>query len=210
MSTRGPQTTSVGGGRAHTGRGEGGGAGMSFFEDFCGCGAANLTERFFLSFLGGGDFFFGFIPPRRAPPPPVAPRSRRCRSTPSSLLCCVGRWCRGGVGLPSQPDMEIGGWLSLTAVAAAITCQFSQAEMSRSSKFGDDVACATTCGEADLRPKFGDEIELELDPYDTMRARPPRRSAESAVIFPPIDADETALDAADETVVPKSAFKLRS
>ena len=57
MSTKGPQTTSVGGGRAHTGRGEGGGACINFLEDFCGCGAANLTERFFLSFFGGLDFF---------------------------------------------------------------------------------------------------------------------------------------------------------
>ena len=56
MSTKGPHTTSVGGGREQTGRGEGGGAGMSFFEDFSD-GAANLTERFFRSFFGGEDFF---------------------------------------------------------------------------------------------------------------------------------------------------------
>ena len=61
MSTRGPQTTSVGGGREQTGRGEGGGAGMNFLEDFCGCGAANLTERFFFELLGRGRLLLGFI-----------------------------------------------------------------------------------------------------------------------------------------------------
>ena len=60
MSTKGPQTTSVGGGKEQTGRGEGGGAGMSFFDDFSD-GAANLTLRFFRSFLLGGDFFFYYI-----------------------------------------------------------------------------------------------------------------------------------------------------
>jgi len=46
MSTKGPQTTSVGGGREQTGLGEGGIDGINFFEDFS-AGAANLTERFF-------------------------------------------------------------------------------------------------------------------------------------------------------------------
>ena len=34
MSTKGPHTTSFGGGKEQTGRGDGGGAGINFFDDF--------------------------------------------------------------------------------------------------------------------------------------------------------------------------------
>ena len=99
MSTRGPQTTSVGGGKEQIGRGEGGGAGMSFFEDFSE-GAANLTLRFFLSFFGGGDFFFGSFGAATSSSSSGGSSKQEMpkHSIISTVLC--RSWRGDGVGLP--------------------------------------------------------------------------------------------------------------
>ena len=104
MSTRGPQTTSVGGGKEQIGRGEGGGAGMSFFEDFSD-GAANLTLRFFLSFFGGGDFFLVSLgaAATRSSSGSGSSKQEMPKHSIITAVCCVGHRCRGdGVGLPAS------------------------------------------------------------------------------------------------------------
>ena len=130
MSTKGPQTTSVGGGREHTGRGDGGIDGMSFLEDFWAfCdGAANFTLLgFFLSFLGGEDFF-------------LAPSGGEATSSSSGsgsskqempkhsimTVLCLGPGAatgRGdGVGLPSLPLAALLGWYGIGSGLAHSCC----------------------------------------------------------------------------------------
>ena len=141
MSTKGPHTTSVGGGKEQVGLGEGGGAGMSFLEDLSD-GAANLTGRFFLSRFGGLAFFFGASSATSSSSASCAASKQEMPK--HSIIAVPCRSWRGDgvglqIGLPSQTAMETGSWLSLPALLPDSCLPLSQADLAGSSpsKFGE-------------------------------------------------------------------------
>ena len=61
--------------------------------------------------LPGGCFFLVAAAATRSSSSCGSSKQEMPKHSIITAVCCVGRWCRGdGVGLPSQPAMEIGGW----------------------------------------------------------------------------------------------------
>ena len=153
------------------------------------------------AFFEGATSFLVHLVRRRAPPPARAPRSRRCRSTPSSLRCVVSVTgvAATASGCPPSLIWKLGAGVSQLAITCGqcrvagstrlpkVTCPVTQtgapeADLAAPSKIGE------MDGSGDARPVrcARDATQVQsggMTTPCTLRPRPDAAADETAVIF---------------------------